>query len=342
MNRQRNAGAWHLRSQLGRFVLRLGVGSVVGICVVALAATESSLLQATLDYGGGRSISSEYTVDCSLAGFSGAIQMSDLPAIARQGFLGQLNEPPVAEPYSLDHPPDRAVRMSAALLLGSAADAEHDLLAIASVSPRSERGAIITLEGEWICYTPPAGLNGLDSFTYTVADTYGAAVLGKVSVLIADSPYTPTPGQIYLELRKARPGGARLLRLHLPAAPRVSVEASTILPWWKRVWTHRPLAEVVDFVDMAAAVEPIRFYRAVSAVPGGGTLSVSQMNLTSTGEARLLIHQGSSGKLVVETSRDLRFWHSILTNHVGARTIEFTDDQAFRVPLQFYRAVSEP
>jgi hypothetical protein len=54
------------------------------------------------------------------------------------------------------------------------------------VTPPAHGTAAIT--GNAVLYTPPAGFEGLDAFTYTVGDGRGGFAEGKGGVTVSDSP----------------------------------------------------------------------------------------------------------------------------------------------------------
>ena len=74
------------------------------------------------------------------------------------------------------------VKVKVATLLANDTDPDGDALSITAVSSQSAGGATVTLDGEWVYYTPPPGFTSADSFTYTVSDSRGGTATGTVTV----------------------------------------------------------------------------------------------------------------------------------------------------------------
>lgn len=98
-----------------------------------------------------------------------------------------VNDPPTARAATLGATGGSTASFSATKLLAYGSDPNGDALAIIAVSPGSERGGMVTLSNGIICYTPPVGFSGADSFTYTLQDARGATATGIVNVTVAQS-----------------------------------------------------------------------------------------------------------------------------------------------------------
>ena len=105
-------------------------------------------------------------------------------------FIG--NQAPVAGPATYSRPKDTPLKIAISDLLTNASDPDGDSISLLSVGSPSTNGATVTMDTNFVYYTPPAvNPNVTDTFTYTVADVYGATNQGTVTVTIAP----PTNGQ---------------------------------------------------------------------------------------------------------------------------------------------------
>src|ERR1700722_14771405 len=105
-------------------------------------------------------------------------------------FIG--NQAPVAGPATYSRPKDTPLKIAISDLLTNASDPDGDSISLVSVGSPSTNGATVTMDTNFVYYTPPAvNPNVTDTFTYTVADVYGATNQGTVTVTIAP----PTNGQ---------------------------------------------------------------------------------------------------------------------------------------------------
>ena len=59
-------------------------------------------------------------------------------------------------------------------------------ISLDSVDTTSAAGGVITVLGEWAHYTPPAGFDATDTFTYQISDVIGATAVGVVTVVLKD------------------------------------------------------------------------------------------------------------------------------------------------------------
>ena len=99
-------------------------------------------------------------------------------------FIG--NTAPVAGAATYSRPKDTPLKILISDLLTNASDPDGDSITLASVGSPSTNGATITMDTNFVYYTP-SGVNPnvTDAFTYTVADVYGATNQGTVTVTIA-------------------------------------------------------------------------------------------------------------------------------------------------------------
>jgi len=94
------------------------------------------------------------------------------------------SHPPVAGADIIERFAAQDVKVKVATLLANDTDTDGDPLSITAVTSPSPGGATVTLDGEWVHYTPPPGFSSADSFTYTVSDGYGGTATGTVAVKV--------------------------------------------------------------------------------------------------------------------------------------------------------------
>ncbi|MCP5527995.1 MAG: cadherin-like domain-containing protein [Verrucomicrobiales bacterium] len=99
-----------------------------------------------------------------------------------------LNDPPVANPDTVERRAGRSYKVAVAALLENDRDPEFDTLGVVAVSGSSAHGATVRLSGGWIFYQPDPAMNETDTFTYTVADGKGGEATGEVTLLVAEEP----------------------------------------------------------------------------------------------------------------------------------------------------------
>ena len=93
-----------------------------------------------------------------------------------------VNDPPVAVNDSVIVKKDTPVIID---VLNNDSDIEGDILTVDSVT-QGANGSVIN-NGSNVTYTPAAGFNGTDSFSYTVSDGNGGTDIATVSVTVVDA-----------------------------------------------------------------------------------------------------------------------------------------------------------
>jgi hypothetical protein len=91
-----------------------------------------------------------------------------------------VNDPPVANEDSATTEATVAVDID---VLANDTDADGDALSLTSFT-QPQAGAVVDHGGGILTYTPVAGFNGTDNFTYTITDGHGAGAQGLVSVFV--------------------------------------------------------------------------------------------------------------------------------------------------------------
>ncbi|WP_386067957.1 Ig-like domain-containing protein [Tahibacter sp. UC22_41] len=97
------------------------------------------------------------------------------------------NRPPAAADDSAQTPPATPVRIN---VLRNDSDPDGDSLSVTSVSTPAHGTAAINDDGS-VTYTPAAGFEGSDGFTYTVSDGRGGTATARVSVLVGAGANRP-------------------------------------------------------------------------------------------------------------------------------------------------------
>jgi autotransporter-associated beta strand protein len=93
---------------------------------------------------------------------------------------------PVAGTATYSRPRDTPLKIVISDLMTHASDPDGDPVSFVSVGSPSTNGATITSDTNFVYYTPPGvNPNVTDTFTYTVADSYGATNQGIVTITIA-------------------------------------------------------------------------------------------------------------------------------------------------------------
>jgi hypothetical protein len=250
-----------------RPLLWLGVWGVgIGLGYAGSFSSSYVIVQDTHDAGGGRAVSANYIADDSLGGFGGISAAPVAAVAARIGYCGQLNDPPIAPPHTLERPAGKSSKILAAQLLGNSTDLENDPITFISVSATSEQGAALALDGPWVLYMPPAGFDGVDAFAYVVSDSCGGAAIGTVTVLVQGNNDI-TRNILSIELVPGQPDIRIRIRFVGIPGRTYQVQATTDLgnPNWRALGNGQADSSgLYEFIDADAASYPVRFYRALN------------------------------------------------------------------------------
>jgi hypothetical protein len=173
------------------------------------------------------------------------------------------NLAPVAGADAFERRPGHGLKLRPAALLANDADPEGGPLALTGVTATSAAGASVALDEDWIVYEA-VGLNpDTDTFAYTVADIWGAASVGVVTVTLAGAGPGPT---FNVAAIIPQPDGSKLLRgAGLPGRA-YEVQAATNLGVADWVTLGTVVASPLGLWEQAdpdAGAYPVRFYRAV-------------------------------------------------------------------------------
>ncbi len=172
---------------------------------------------------------------------------------------------PVAVDDTLGTVKNRVVsNLSAAKLAANDTDAEGDPLTVIAVSATSTNGGTVTLVNGVVRYTPPSGVTGADSFTYTIADGHGNTATGTVLVTIASSSAV----SLNIVYGPVKTDGEFVVRFAGTPGSEYTVEYSTNLTTW--TWQANRTASITagsfgrgvfEFRETTTAT--VRYFRTV-------------------------------------------------------------------------------
>ena len=146
---------------------------------LAAAIEWSSSLDGVLGAGAQLTISTlsigNHTIFASVTDTDGGI------STAQAGLTIAANSAPVANNDITSTPQDVAVSIN---VLANDSDADSDLLSVTAVTQPANGS--VSHNGIEVTYTPDAGYQGMDNFTYMVSDGRGGEATGSVSVVVTD------------------------------------------------------------------------------------------------------------------------------------------------------------
>lgn len=206
---------------------------------------------------GDRSNSSK-TVEIVLTDGDGGVSLPALKALT-------INRPPLAGDDTYVVALNSRLTNSIAELLANDQDLDGDLLVQTSVALATDRGGVVEKFGTDLVYTPPAMLQGWDTFTYEVSDGRGGAGVGKVRINIRSFII----GQPWLDSAQLDTTGGGMV-IWMVGQPRRSyrIEASNAVGGPVTAADWAVIGHVVtssdgslQLLDTAAPHQPRRFYR---------------------------------------------------------------------------------
>jgi len=214
-----------------------------------LAGGVASQSLATL-VAGFHTVTAEYMGDGNFIGTTNTLPQAQL-----------INTTPVAGTDTIERSVTNGSKVLLATLLSNDLDGDGDAIHLLSIGVTSANGGIITLNGEWVLYTPPAGFTNNDSFTYTIADSYNAVAMGTVLVRIKTDS-VPSANLLITDLRN----GSYLLRFDgIPGKTyRLEYAEDVYLRNWQTLGssTADPFG-AFEFTDTPPSGSPLRYYRSV-------------------------------------------------------------------------------
>ncbi|HEU5395933.1 MAG TPA: Ig-like domain repeat protein, partial [Verrucomicrobiae bacterium] len=167
-----------------------------------------------------------------------------------------VNRAPVGGAHPLATTQNKAVSFASSKLAGLDNDPDGDALSITGVNLCTNGGTASLVAGT-ITYVPPADYVGPDSFTYTLADSYGATATGTVNVTVKAANLSGVLNQ----LARQPDGSVRVTASGLPGQTYL-IQASEDLKNWLTIGTNQPYANgLILFQDQEATNYPSRYYR---------------------------------------------------------------------------------
>ena len=174
-----------------------------------------------------------------------------------------VNTTPVAGAASFSRLRDETFKFTVSQLLTNATDADGDTLVLSGVSATSTNGAVVTTDGTYVYYDPPAASpNVADSFTYTVADSFGGSGAGLVLITIGPDPNTQSLNII--SITTLPDGNKRIGFAGIANRAYVVQYTTNLLPAvvWTTLATNMAGANgLFEHTDLGATNSSARFYR---------------------------------------------------------------------------------
>jgi autotransporter-associated beta strand protein len=219
---------------------------------VALSNGAASASTATLSHGY-HNIEADYGGNSNIIGSTNTL-------------IQLINTPPVAGLATYSRPPNAGLNIAISNLLTNASDADGDALSLVGVSALSTNGAAISTNATTVFYSPPAtNGNVTDSFSYTVADIFGATNTGTVVITIQpvnNAPPLTITGIVLLS------NGVVQLNFSGTAGSIYLIEAATNLnppiAWTTLSTNTADTNGVFSFTDTNATNYNDRYYRAAT------------------------------------------------------------------------------
>lgn len=216
------------------------------------------------DGGGSRVGSADYVNNAS---FSAGSFVTSADYAQRGGYIGQLNNSPVATNYLADTYTNTTFKVPISALLSTATDADGDAVTFVSVAGTSEHNGAARRIGNWVLYQPPAGFTGSDTLTWVAQDSEGDRTTGAILLQIgvpAPPPDRPTLNLISITFDSA-PGAtdATLRFASLPGETYVVqyTDSLTEPVKWTTLGTAPTTDGVFQIVDPTARNASQRYYR---------------------------------------------------------------------------------
>jgi autotransporter-associated beta strand protein len=175
-----------------------------------------------------------------------------------------IDTPPVAGLATFSRAQNLGLIIAISDLMANATDVYDDPLSLVAVSASSTNGATIYTNALHIFYSPPA-INGnvTDTFSYTVADTYGVATTGTVMVTIQPASNGPS-----VNITGISTNGNGTVTIGFAGIPGFSylIQATTSLSpppiTWTTLSTNTAGADgLFQYTDLNATNYSSRYYR---------------------------------------------------------------------------------
>jgi len=213
----------------------------------SLAGASASIASSALSHGV-HAVSAEYAGDGNFAGSTNSLGSSEV-----------INASPTTAPVALQRMSTVGDKVRATTLLACGHDSDNDALALSSVASSSAAGGFVSSVGKWFHYAPPAGYTNADSFSFVIADAYGAQSSGAVSISIQSDT-----NQSQNQTSITTANGSSIVRFQgVPCrAYTIQFTESLSTPSWQSLGSSTADAlGQFQFTDTPATNSPLRYYR---------------------------------------------------------------------------------
>jgi len=150
-----------------------------------------------LDGETGRSLAVQISDLTSGGDFKVAVSNSVTTVQSAVATINVTNAVPVVTADLLDTPKDTPLEITPIFdLLNNDTDGDGDLLALHGFSATTSKGGTVVQNLDVLTYTPPAGFEGIDTFTYTVDDGLwgGVSPAGTVTIVVGNAAVAAPQG----------------------------------------------------------------------------------------------------------------------------------------------------
>lgn len=219
----------------------------------------------SLDGGGLRAASVDYKNDGS---FGAGDFIASTDYTQRGGYVGQLNNAPMATNYTFTIVSNSTIEVPIRALLSAATDPDGDSISFVSVASVSAQNGMVARSGNWVLYKPPTGFTGSDSITWVMRDSEGDQSTG--AILAQATPPAPL-SQPMLNLvtitfdTAPNTTDATLSFASLPGFSYTVQYTDSLTPpvTWTTLGTATTTNGVFKMVDPTARNADQRFYRTI-------------------------------------------------------------------------------
>jgi hypothetical protein len=241
----------------------LGLLALAGPGVAAEPPSAESpsfkIVQRSIDAGGGRASSARFEIVSAVNAIASGPTETSASFVNRPGYIGQLNEFPVAATDHFVARPGRPLKIQKAQLLANDTDAEDPLAPLVAIPAFSANGVPLSWIGDWVLYAAGSNNNAADSFTYTVTDGIDIST-GTVLLTVANAE------GVTLNIALLVQNGNNLLRVFGIPGRSYQIQTTGDLTspiQWSNLGAPRAIAAngLVEATDIAPPAT--RFYRAI-------------------------------------------------------------------------------
>jgi hypothetical protein len=182
------------------------------------------------------------------------------------GFVAELpNGKPTATNQASTRSAGSALRIASSSAANAAADPDGDRMRVVSVTPVSESGGRVELDGDWITYFPPEGGVTTDRFRFLLADSFGDADEAEWVVAVrTEPPPDPEPPRNQLPPRMDPVGNLQLRFAGIPNRRyrlQATLDMTPPVMWTQIAELRASAAGQISFTDTNSPTTPTRFYR---------------------------------------------------------------------------------